>query len=66
MKRSVTFTGLLVLVFRATSAMGILFAVHFGIVLALLLLLPYSKFVHAVYRYAALVRYAIEGYKEKE
>jgi len=57
-------TGLLVLFYRETRWMGVLFAVHFGIVLALMLLLPYSKFVHAVYRYAALVRYAIEGREE--
>lgn len=53
-------TGLLLLAFRTTAAMGVLLAVHFGLVLALFLLLPYSKFVHSVYRSAALLRYAME------
>jgi len=34
--------------------------VHLGIVLALFLTLPYGKFVHAIYRSAALVKYALE------
>ena len=54
-------TGLALLVLRATSAMGILLAVHLGLVLALFLTIPYGKFVHAVYRYGALVRYAMES-----
>jgi citrate/tricarballylate utilization protein len=53
-------TGLLLLLLRATPAMGLLLAVHLGVVLALFLTLPYGKFVHAIYRFAALVRYAIE------
>jgi citrate/tricarballylate utilization protein len=53
-------TGLLLLVLRATPAMGALLAVHLGVILGLFLTLPYGKFVHAVYRSAALVRYAIE------
>jgi citrate/tricarballylate utilization protein len=53
-------TGLLLLAFRTTGAMGVLLAVHFGLVLALFLLLPYSRFVHSVYRSAALLRYAME------
>jgi len=53
-------TGLLLLALRATAAMGVLLAVHFGFVLALFLVLPYSKFVHGVYRSAALLRYAVE------
>ena len=53
-------SGLLLLALRATPAMGILLAVHLGIVLALFLVLPYSRFVHAVYRLAALLRYALE------
>jgi citrate/tricarballylate utilization protein len=55
-----SFTGLALLVLRATSAMGILLAVHLGLVLALFVMLPYGKFVHALYRFAALVRYALE------
>ena len=53
-------SGLVLLVLRATPAMGVLLAVHLGIVLGLFLVLPYSRFVHAVYRFAALLRYALE------
>ena len=53
-------TGLILLVLRATPAMGVLLAIHLGVVLGLFLTLPYGKFVHAVYRFAALVRYALE------
>ena len=40
--------------------MGLLLAAHLGFVMGLFLTLPYGKFVHAVYRFAALVRNAIE------
>jgi citrate/tricarballylate utilization protein len=53
-------TGLLLLVLRETSAMGPLLALHLGVVFALFITLPYGKFVHGIYRYAALVRYAME------
>ncbi len=53
-------TGLLLMALRQTAAMGTLLALHLGLVLALFVTMPYGKFVHAVYRYAALVRYALE------
>lgn len=53
-------TGLLLLGLRETGAMGVLLAIHLGVVLALFLVLPYSKFVHGVYRSAALIRHAVE------
>jgi citrate/tricarballylate utilization protein len=53
-------TGLLLLSLRGTGAMGILLAVHLGLVLALFLSLPYGKFVHGLYRFLALVKYAAE------
>lgn len=53
-------TGLALLAFRGSSAMPLLLAIHLGVVLALFALLPYGKFAHAVYRSAALLKYAIE------
>jgi citrate/tricarballylate utilization protein len=56
----VGFTGLTLLALRGTAAMGMLLAAHLGAVMALFITLPYGKFVHAVYRFAALVRYHLE------
>jgi citrate/tricarballylate utilization protein len=53
-------TGLALLVFRATPAMGILLAAHLGVVFGLFITMPYGKFVHGLYRYAALTRYSKE------
>lgn len=53
-------TGLLLLGLRETSAMGTLLVIHLAMVAGLFITLPYGKFAHVVYRYAALVRYAIE------
>ncbi|MBI3048833.1 MAG: tricarballylate utilization 4Fe-4S protein TcuB [Acidobacteria bacterium] len=54
-------TGLLLLAWRHTAAMPTLLVVHLGVVLALFVTLPYGKFVHGVYRTAALVRDALES-----
>jgi citrate/tricarballylate utilization protein len=54
-------TGLALLAFRETTSMGILLVIHLGFVLALFLTLPYGKFVHSIYRFAALIRHAAEG-----
>ena len=56
----VAFTGLLLLALRATTLMPALLAVHLGVVLGLFVTMPYGKFVHGFYRYAALLRDAIE------
>jgi len=56
----VSVTGLLLLGLRETAAMPSLLVTHLGTVMALFLTLPYGKFVHAVYRFAALVRYHLE------
>jgi citrate/tricarballylate utilization protein len=53
-------SGLVLLVLRETAAMGSLLVVHLGIIAALYITLPYGKFAHVVYRYAALVKYQIE------
>jgi citrate/tricarballylate utilization protein len=53
-------TGMALLVLRDTAAMGPLLALHLGVVFSLFITLPYGKFVHGIYRYVALVRYARE------
>jgi len=53
-------SGLALLVTRELPGMALVLAVHLAIVMALFLTLPYGKFVHAVYRFAALVRYHLE------
>jgi citrate/tricarballylate utilization protein len=53
-------SGLALLVLRDTGAMGLLLALHLGVVFALFITMPYGKFVHGIYRFAALVRYAHE------
>src|SRR6201991_4716749 len=53
-------TGLALLLLRATPAMGPLLALHLGVVFALFITMPYGKFVHGIYRFVALVRYARE------
>jgi citrate/tricarballylate utilization protein len=56
----ISVTGLLLLALRDTSAMGLLLAVHLGVVMALFLTLPYGKFAHGIYRSAALLKWSIE------
>lgn len=47
-------TGMLLLALRGTSWMGVLLAVHLAVLVSLYATFPYGKFVHAVYRFAAL------------
>jgi citrate/tricarballylate utilization protein len=53
-------TGLALLVWRDTSAMALLLAIHLGVVMALFLTMPYGKFAHGFYRCAALLKNSIE------
>jgi citrate/tricarballylate utilization protein len=53
-------TGLLLLALREHAAMSVLLIVHLGCVLALFVTLPYGKFVHGLYRLAALTKYRRE------
>ena len=62
---AVALTGMLLLAFRATGAMGMLLAIHLGFVMAFFLALPYSRMVHGAYRFAALLRAAIDRRTQK-
>lgn len=56
-------TGLLLLVLRERAAMTMALLVHLGFVLGLFLTLPYSKFVHGLYRTAALLKFSTEAHR---
>lgn len=53
-------TGLALLAGRDGNALGLLLALHLGVVLALFATLPYGKFAHGIFRSAALLKSAIE------
>jgi citrate/tricarballylate utilization protein len=53
-------TGLLLMVLRETWGMGVMLAIHLGVVFSLFLTMPYGKFVHGIYRFGALALYAAE------
>jgi len=62
---SVSLSGLLLLVFRETAAMGSLLVIHLGMVTGMFITIPYSKFIHALYRYAALIKFSQEQSESK-
>lgn len=51
-------SGLALRFLGETPLLGVLLALHLGAVLTLFVLAPYSKFVHGLYRYLALLRFA--------
>lgn len=59
-------TGIGLLAGRDTSWMGILLAIHLGVVMALFLTIPYGKFAHGFYRCASLLKWAIEKRRGKQ
>jgi citrate/tricarballylate utilization protein len=54
-------TGLLTLIGRDTPAFGIILAVHLATVVACFAIAPYTKFMHVIYRFLALVHEAKAG-----
>ena len=61
----VSATGLILLALRETSFMGLTLAIHLGLVYGFFLVLPFSKFVHGIYRFAALLADAGEAIDAK-
>lgn len=57
---STSATGLVLLALRNSHFMGEWLCIHLALVMTLFLTLPYGKFVHGIYRSAALVKYALE------
>ena len=49
-------SGLAVLLTRDTAAFGVILLIHLAAVILSFASAPYSKFVHVVFRFAALVR----------
>jgi citrate/tricarballylate utilization protein len=63
---AISITGLLLLVLRQSAPMGILLVVHLSFVMTLFLTMPYGKFVHGIYRSAALLKWALENKRSLE
>ncbi len=53
-------TGLILLIMRERSMMGVMLVVHLAFVLTLFVTMPYGKFVHGAFRTAALVKFALQ------
>jgi citrate/tricarballylate utilization protein len=53
-------SGLLLALLRQTAAMPLMLCVHLGSVMAFFATMPYSKFAHGVYRFASLLKWALE------
>jgi len=53
-------SGMFTLLFRESSAMGIILTLHLGLVAALFITVPYGKMVHSLYRSLAILRHHLE------
>jgi citrate/tricarballylate utilization protein len=53
-------SGLVLMALRRTPALPLALCLHLGSVMALFVTLPYGKFVHGIYRAAALLMWSIE------
>ncbi|CUU67693.1 tricarballylate utilization 4Fe-4S protein TcuB [Campylobacter hyointestinalis] len=54
------FSGLVLMIFRDTSALACLLVLHLSSILSFFIIAPYSKMMHLFYRYLALVKNAKE------
>lgn len=54
------FTGLLTLVLRTTSAFSLVFLAHLAGIMLSFVAAPYSKFVHFIYRFLAILKDSLE------
>jgi len=59
-------TGMLLLVLRGTHLMGTMLVIHLAVLSGLYVTAPYGKFVHFVYRLAALARNQLEKARERQ
>ena len=57
----IAISGLVLMIWRETSAMPSLLIAHLSLILALFVTMPFGKFVHAFYRFGALLKYAKES-----
>ena len=58
-------SGFALLALRETAAMGPLLLIHLGVVLGFFATLPCGKFLHAPFRAAALLRWALERQEQR-
>ena len=56
----ISVTGLVLLVFRDTSAMALLLIIHIATVMNFFVTIPFGKFAHGFYRSAALLKFPVE------
>lgn len=54
-------SGLILMLCRETELMTSLLIIHLSLILALFITMPFGKFVHAIYRFGALLKYAKES-----
>lgn len=57
----VSVTGMFTLLVRETPLLGPALTIHLGSLFGFYVAMPYGKFVHFVYRYAALIQHRIES-----
>lgn len=58
-------SGILTLLFRESSAMGIVLTIHLSLVAAMFITVPYGKLVHSLYRSLAILRHHLEQSQQR-